>query len=204
MWKPNHRLTAGWCSLRYPSDLSDAEWMLVAPMMPPARRGGRRRCTRGVERNFLCAVDRLPMEGDAEGSAAEEHGAFLFHVMGLGGHVGAYSRHALYSSTRSSRARSKSHGGNHRLPKQQGRSKRGSALDPQGFDAGGPQTPHPRRHARSPARRERPCRRHPGPRRRARPATLRRATIPFVEKFFADGGYQGPKMAKRHPIRTSS
>ncbi|MCP2001299.1 transposase [Nitrobacter winogradskyi] len=28
---------------RYPSDLSDAEWVLVAPMIPPARRGGRHR-----------------------------------------------------------------------------------------------------------------------------------------------------------------
>ena len=29
--------------LRYPSDLSDAEWALIAPMIPPAKRGGRRR-----------------------------------------------------------------------------------------------------------------------------------------------------------------
>ena len=29
--------------LRYPSDLSDAEWALVEPMIPPARRGGRPR-----------------------------------------------------------------------------------------------------------------------------------------------------------------
>src|SRR5271168_3284604 len=43
MWKPEHRLTADRRSLRYPSDLSDAEWALVAPMIPPARRGGRRR-----------------------------------------------------------------------------------------------------------------------------------------------------------------
>ncbi len=28
---------------RYPSDLSDAEWALIAPLIPPARRGGRRR-----------------------------------------------------------------------------------------------------------------------------------------------------------------
>lgn len=43
MWKPEHRLTAERRNLRYPSDLSDAEWVLVAPMIPPARRGGRRR-----------------------------------------------------------------------------------------------------------------------------------------------------------------
>ena len=29
--------------LRYPSDLTDAEWALVKPFVPPARRGGRRR-----------------------------------------------------------------------------------------------------------------------------------------------------------------
>src|SRR5665647_2118631 len=43
MWKPEHRLTADRRSLRYPSDLSDLEWMLIAPLIPPARRGGRRR-----------------------------------------------------------------------------------------------------------------------------------------------------------------
>ena len=29
--------------LRYPSDLTDAEWALVEPFIPPARRGGRKR-----------------------------------------------------------------------------------------------------------------------------------------------------------------
>jgi len=43
MWKPEHRLTAERRGLRYPSDLSEAEWVLVAAMIPPARRGGRRR-----------------------------------------------------------------------------------------------------------------------------------------------------------------
>ena len=28
---------------RYPSDVSDEEWSLVAPMIPPAKRGGRKR-----------------------------------------------------------------------------------------------------------------------------------------------------------------
>ena len=30
---------------RYPSDLSDEEWQLIAPLLPPARPGGRRRTT---------------------------------------------------------------------------------------------------------------------------------------------------------------
>jgi transposase len=29
--------------LRYPSDLTDAEWALIEPMIPPARHGGRKR-----------------------------------------------------------------------------------------------------------------------------------------------------------------
>jgi transposase len=43
MWKPEHRLAAKRDGLRYPSDLNDAEWALVAPLIPPAKRGGRRR-----------------------------------------------------------------------------------------------------------------------------------------------------------------
>ena len=31
--------------LRYPSDLTDAEWAVVAPLLPPARPGGRPRTT---------------------------------------------------------------------------------------------------------------------------------------------------------------
>jgi len=46
MWKPEHRQAAERHSLRYPSDLTDAEWALVGPMIPPARHGGRPRCGR--------------------------------------------------------------------------------------------------------------------------------------------------------------
>jgi transposase len=43
MWKPEHRLAADRRGLRYPSDLTDAEWALVAPFIRPAKRGGRPR-----------------------------------------------------------------------------------------------------------------------------------------------------------------
>jgi transposase len=43
MWKPEHRAACDRRGLRYPSDLSDAEWALVEPLIPPAKRGGRRR-----------------------------------------------------------------------------------------------------------------------------------------------------------------
>ena len=41
MWTPEHRAAARRHGLRYASDLTDDEWTLVAPMIPPARRGGR-------------------------------------------------------------------------------------------------------------------------------------------------------------------
>ena len=43
MWKPEHRSAADRRGLRYPSDLTGAEWALVEPMIPPAKRGGRKR-----------------------------------------------------------------------------------------------------------------------------------------------------------------
>src|SRR3989440_1850265 len=43
MWKPEHRLAAERRGLRYPSDMTDCEWTLIAPLIPPARRGGRPR-----------------------------------------------------------------------------------------------------------------------------------------------------------------
>jgi len=43
MWKAEHRLAGDRRGLRYPSDLTDAEWALIAPFVPPARHGGRRR-----------------------------------------------------------------------------------------------------------------------------------------------------------------
>jgi transposase len=43
MWKPEHRRAADRRGLRYPSDMTDGEWVLVEPLIPPAKRGGRKR-----------------------------------------------------------------------------------------------------------------------------------------------------------------
>lgn len=43
MWKPEHRTAAERRGLRYPSDMTDAEWALVEPLIPPAKHGGRHR-----------------------------------------------------------------------------------------------------------------------------------------------------------------
>jgi transposase len=43
MWTADHRRAADRRGLRYASDLTDAEWALVQPAIPPAKRGGRPR-----------------------------------------------------------------------------------------------------------------------------------------------------------------
>ena len=43
MWTTENRREYERKGLRYPSDLTDTEWALIEPFIPPARRGGRRR-----------------------------------------------------------------------------------------------------------------------------------------------------------------
>ena len=45
MWTQQNRAKYNRDDLRYPSDLTDAEWTYVAPLIPPAKRGGRKRKT---------------------------------------------------------------------------------------------------------------------------------------------------------------
>ena len=43
MWTTENRQRYDRSCLRYPSDLTDAEWTLVEPLIPPAKRGGGKR-----------------------------------------------------------------------------------------------------------------------------------------------------------------
>ena len=43
MWTTENRPKYNRDKLRYPSDLIDAEWSLVEPLIPPAKRGGNKR-----------------------------------------------------------------------------------------------------------------------------------------------------------------
>ena len=43
MWTTKNRPRYDRDKLRYPSDLTDEEWSLIEPLIPPAKRGGRRR-----------------------------------------------------------------------------------------------------------------------------------------------------------------
>ena len=43
MWTPENRACYDRSRLRYPTDLTDAEWAFVFPLIPPAKRGGNKR-----------------------------------------------------------------------------------------------------------------------------------------------------------------
>jgi transposase len=43
MWTAENRARYDRSKLRYPSDLTDDEWVLVKPLIPPAKHGGRKR-----------------------------------------------------------------------------------------------------------------------------------------------------------------
>ncbi len=43
MWTSENRAKYDRAKLRYPSDLTDAEWEHIASLIPPAKRGGRKR-----------------------------------------------------------------------------------------------------------------------------------------------------------------
>jgi transposase len=45
MWTQKNRPRYNRDHLRYPSDVTDEEWAVVAPLIPPARSGGRKRDT---------------------------------------------------------------------------------------------------------------------------------------------------------------
>jgi transposase len=54
MWTPENRARYDRSKLRYPSDLTDEEWSLIGPLIPPAKRGGNKRTV--VEREVINGV----------------------------------------------------------------------------------------------------------------------------------------------------
>jgi transposase len=88
--------------LRYPSDLTDDEWALIEPMIPPAKRGGRRRevNVREVLNAIFyvlstgCQWQALPKDLPPKSTA--------HHYFGLWDWDGTLERihHALYVETR--------------------------------------------------------------------------------------------------------
>src|ERR1700730_13881841 len=64
MWTTKNRAKYNRDGLRYPSDLTDDEWGHIEPLIPPAKRGGRKRgseCAGSGQWHHVCAEHRVPM-----------------------------------------------------------------------------------------------------------------------------------------------
>ena len=77
MWTTENRERYDRSRLRYPSDLTDEEWNLVEPLIPPGKPGGGKR--RVVMREVVNGADvyfehGLPVGRASKRPSAHEHG----------------------------------------------------------------------------------------------------------------------------------
>ena len=187
----------------YASDVTDREWTLIAPLLPAARPGGRRRttCLRpGGGRDLLPAADRLPVANAAAGLPAAQHRLRLFPGLDRGRGLGTRPRRALLPDPGAGGSRREPDRGDHRQPERKNRS--GSPRNGRirrGKAGQGPQAAPGHRHPRPDAAHRGPFRQRAGSRGAA--LVLDRITrrFPFLERIFADAGYQGPRVAAAAP-----
>ena len=202
MWTDEHRRTADRKGLHYPSDLSDAEWRLVEPLIPPAKRGGRKRSVdvREVLNGIFyvlstgCQWNALPKDLPAKST--------VYDYLGLWSWDGTLARvhHELYVSCRELAGYEASPSAAI-IDSQSAKAaqKGGASIDPQGYDAGKKVTGRKRHILVDTLGLMLGIVVHPADvqDRDGAEELLRRTRrlFPFVEVIFADGGYQGPIMA---------
>ena len=88
MWTTENRGRYNRSKLRYPSDLTDEEWKLVEPLIPPGKRGGGKRTVIMREDvNGLMYILSTGCQWNSEGPSAEKHGVRLFRPVELGWHA---------------------------------------------------------------------------------------------------------------------
>lgn len=100
MWTTEYRKRHDWRQLRHPSDLTDAEWSLIEPLIPPAKRGGRKRevNVREVVNGVMYVLSTAC--GRSRRIAAGKHGVRLY---GVGTAGGVHPSRALRQMPRASR-----------------------------------------------------------------------------------------------------
>ena len=193
MWTADNRPRYNRDKLRYPSDLTDAEWAHIEPLIPPGKPGGgkRRVAIREVINGVMyilstgCQWRALPKDLPPRSTVHD--------YLGLWNWDGTLDRihHALYLKCREKAAREASPTACIIDSQSVKSAEKGGSLDSHGFDAG--KIKGKKRHvlvdtqgllltASSP------------------PPTFRIATavsrcwrpFPFLGKLFADSAYQGP------------
>ena len=218
MWTKENRTRYNRDKLRYPSDLSDAEWPLAEPLIPPAKSGGNKRRVNFREivngRSKLCK-QRLRRVMYVLSTGCQWRAipkdlpprSTVFAYLDLWIYDGTLDRmhRALYEACHEQAGREASPAACiiDRKTREK-RRKREARIDPPGFDAGNPsmntgdqgqEAAHSRRHRGIAAACHRACRRYSRSRRRrssAGRALWLVGLFPFLKKLFADSACQGP------------
>src|ERR1700728_3277692 len=138
------------------------------------------------------------MESLAQGPSAEEHGPRLPRTLELGWHVGAHPSRTVHGGARAGRSGAEPDSSHYRLADSQRLAKRGAWLDPSGYDAGKKIKGRKRHILVDTLGLLLNVVVHPADvqdRDGARLVLDRRTRrlFPFIERIFADAGYQGAK-----------
>src|ERR1019366_6157120 len=139
MWTSKNRARYKRDHLRYPSDVTDEEWAHIGPLIPPAKRGGRKRevDARGrLRRHHVRAEHGMPMALHPQGLAAAQHRVSVLLSVGYDGTLDRI-HYALYEKCREQAGREASPTAAI-IDSQSVKSaeKGGPCIDPPGFDAG--------------------------------------------------------------------
>lgn len=168
MWTTENRARYDRSELRYPSDLTDDEWALIEPLIPPAKRGGGKRSVdmRAVVNGLLyvlstgCQWRAIPKDLAARSTVHD--------YFDLWDYDGTLERihHTLYVACRERMDREASPTVAI-IDSQSVKGAEKGALDRParlrcGQEDQGQEAPHPRRHAGPADARARPSRRHSG------------------------------------------
>ena len=102
MWTTANRPKYNRDKLRYPSDLTDSEWGHVEPLIPPAKRGGRK--SKADVREVVNGIMYVLSTG-CQWRYVPKDLPRLFRSVDLRWHVGEYPSRALCEVSRANRAR---------------------------------------------------------------------------------------------------
>src|SRR3954462_5149121 len=213
MWTVEQRQAHARAGLRYPSDLTDAEWALVEPLIPPARRGGRRRTVDVREvLNGLLYILATGCQWRALAKDLPPRGT-VHDYLTLWAWDGTLRRlhHALFVQAREQAGKEASPtaaiiDSQSVKGAEKGGARRSQRLR-RGQEGQGQEAAHPGRHAGPAAERRDPSRRHPGPGRRHSAAARGAAAVPLRrgdlrrrrlprEDYRGGGGGDGPLAAR--------
>ena len=203
MWTPTTRRQHSRDGLRYETDLTDAEWALIEPLMPgrAPRAAAGVAAARDPQRDLLRAARRDRLAAAAERPAAAEHGLRLVRLWRDTGLFETHQPPSRHGRPRAGRARGVAQRRRDRQPERQDdRERRARAATTparrsRAASARSSSTPTGAAWSWSPSR---PTFRTAT----ARPVLrLSRRSFPFIAKAFADSGYAGERACERHRHR---